>query len=172
LPANENPNAIEIILSAKVQSRWHVKPAVRGSEPPAHWLGQWRVEFAQKADRTWVALVTNVATLFTFVLPLKDLKPASFEKLFRLRLDYALLEAPALAAWKTAPLVFAHGNPRVAVGSMNGMKRELPWNTDRESFRQMDDEDWINGRVFLSLPEGYPQKAFGRRLAEAAKGIR
>lgn len=169
LPANPNPKAIEIILSAKVQARWRVKPAVRASEPPAHWLGQWRVDFAQKADRSWVALVTNVATLFTLVFPLKELHPDSFEKLFRLRMDYALLDAPSLAKWKVAPLVFAHGNPRVAVGSMNGMKRELPWNTDRDGFRQVDDEDWINGTVFLSLPETYPRKAFAKRLAEVTQ---
>jgi hypothetical protein len=168
LPANENPAAIEIILSAKAQARWRLKPTVRASEPPAHWLGQWRVDFAQKADRSWVALVTNVVTLFTFVFPLKELKPDSFEKLFRLRLGFALTDASVLAKWKDAPLVFAHGNPRVAVGSMNGMKRELPWNTDREGFRQVDDEDWINETVFLSLTETYPRKAFAKRMAEAA----
>lgn len=169
LPANENPAAIEIILSAKAQTRWRVKPTVRATESPAHWLGQWRVDFAQKADRTWIALVTNVATLFTLVFPLRELKPDSFAKLFRLRLDYALLDAPALARWKDAPLVFAHGNPRMAVGSMNGMKRELPWNTDRAGNQQVDDEDWINETVFLSLPDRYPSKAFARRLAEATK---
>lgn len=168
LPANQNPEAIEVILSAKVQTRWRVKPAVRASESPAHWLGQWRVDFAQKADRSWVALVTNVATLFTFVFPLKDLgKHDNFEKLFRLRLGFALTDAPSLAQWKNAPLVFAHGNPSVAVGSMNLMKRELPWNIDREGFRQIDDEAWFNERVCLALPEGYPHKAFARRLAEA-----
>lgn len=167
LPSNENPEAIEIILSAKAQARWSVKPAVRASEPAAHWLGQWRVDFAQKADRTWVALVTNVATLFTFVFPLKNLKSDSFEKLFRMRLGFALTDAPSLSRWKGAPLVFAHGNPRVAVGSMNGMKRELPWNTDRAGAKQVDDEDWINETVFLSLPETHPRDAFAARLAEA-----
>jgi len=67
----------------------------------------------------------------------------------------------------SAPLVFAHGNPRVAVGSMNGMKRELPLNTNREGFKQVDDEDWINGAVFLSLPETNLRKAFAQRLAGA-----
>lgn len=168
LPANENADAIEIILSAQVQKRWRVKPAVRASEPSAHWLGQWRVDFAQKADRTWIALVTNVATLFTFVFPFKELGQRDpFEKLFRLRLGFALTDAPSLTCWKDAPIIFATGNPRVAVGSMNGMKRELPGNTDREGFRQIDDEDWINETVFLSLPEGYPHKAFARQMAEA-----
>jgi len=109
-----------------------------------------------------------VATLFTFVFPVKELKPDSFEKLFRLRLGFALTDAPKLARWKDAPLVFAHGNPRGAVGSMSGMKRELPWNTDREGFRQVDDEDWINGTVFMSLPETYPRQAFARRLTATA----
>ena len=63
-------------------------------------------------------------------------------------LIWALTDAPALAKGKDAPLVFAHGNPRVTVDSMNGMKRELPWNTDREGFRKVDDEDWINETLF------------------------
>ena len=168
LPANKNPLAVEILLSGKAQQRWRVKPAVRASEPAAHWLAQWRVDFAQKADRTWVALMTNVATLYTFVFPLKELKPDGFEKLFRLRLGFALTDTPSLARWKDAPLVFAHGNPRVAVGSMNGMKRELPWNTGREEFKAVDDEDWINDGVFLSLPETAPRDAFARRPAESA----
>ena len=49
------------------------------------------------------------------------------------------------------------------------MKHELPWNTDRDDFRQVDDEDWINKTVFLSLKETYPRKAFAKRLAEATK---
>ena len=166
LPGNPDPNAIEMILSAQVQKRWRVQPAVRSSEPPAHWLGQWRVDFAQKADRSRVALVTNVATLYTFVFPLKELaKRDHFEKLFRLRLSFALVDAPALSPWKDAPLVYAAGNPRVAVGSMNGMRMELPLNTDRDGFRQIDDEDWINETVFLSLPETHPKDAFAKRLA-------
>jgi hypothetical protein len=168
LPANPNPEAIEIILSAKVQTRWRVKPAVRATEPPAHWLGQWRVDFAQKANRTWVALVTNAATLYTFVLPLKELKPDSFEKLFRLRLGFALTDAPALVKWKDAPLVFAHGNPRMAIGSMNDMRKHLTWRTETPDWGPMkDDEDWINKTPFLSLPTKFPDKEFASRLAEA-----
>ncbi len=167
LPANPNPAAIEIILSAKVQTRWRIKPAVRASEPSAHWLGQWRVDFTQKADRTWVALVTNVATLYTFVLPLKDLgQHDNFEKLFRLRLGFALTDAPSLARWKDAPLVFAHGNPRVVIGSMNDMRKHLAWRTETEIGPMKDDEDWINKTPFLSLPGFFPGKAFAERLAE------
>ena len=77
----------------------------------------------------------------------------------------ALKDASALAPWKDAPMVYAAGNPRVAVGSMDGMRMELPLNTDRDEFRQMDDEDWINETVFLSLPETHPQDAFAKRLA-------
>ena len=167
LPANPNSAAIEIILSAKVQARWPIKPCVGASEPSAHWLGQWRVDFAQKADRTWVALVTNVATLYTFVLPLKDLgKHDNFEKLFRLRLVFALTDAPSLALWKDAPLVFAHGNPRVTVGSMNEMRKHLAWRTETEVGPMKDDEDWINKTPFLSLPGFFPGKSFTNRLAE------
>src|SRR5207249_4042133 len=101
------------------------------TEPPAHWLGQWRVDFGQKTDSTWAALVTNVATLYTFVMPLKDLSQGeNFERLFRLRLGFALVDAPSLVRWKDAPVVFASGNPRRVVGSMNDMRRHLAWRTE------------------------------------------
>lgn len=168
LSVNPNANAIEIILSAQVQKRWRIKPAVRASEPPIHWLGQWRVDFGQKPDRTWVALVTNVATLYTFVFPVKELgKRDNFEKLFRLRLGFALVDAPALARWKEAPIIFAAGNPRMAIGSMNDMRRHLAWRTDTVVGPMKDDEDWINKTPFLSLPTSFPDKEFAQRLAEA-----
>ncbi len=168
-PASANPNAIEIILSAQAQKRWRVKPGVRASEPPVFWLGQWRVDFGQKADRSWVALVTNVATLYTFVLPLKDLgKHDNFERLFRLRLGFALTDTPALASWRNAPLVFATGNPRMAVGSMNDMRSQLAWRTETAVGPMKDDEDWINKTPFLSLPTKFPEKEFAQQLAEAA----
>lgn len=168
LPVNEDPRAMEIIVSARVQQRWRLQPAVRTGESPAHWLARWRMDFAQSADRTWLALVTNVATLYTFVFPLKKLTPAGFEELFRLRLGFALTDAPALAAWRTAPLVFAAGNPRAAVGSMNRMIMELRWNTDRDGFQRIDDEDWVNDGICLSLEDVYPRKSFERQLAAAA----
>ncbi len=168
VPASANPGAIEIILSAQAQKRWRIKPGVRASEPPAHWLGQWRVDFGQKADRSWVALVTNVVTLYTFVLPLKDLvRHDNFERLFRLRLGFALTDAPALASWKNAQLVFATGNRRMAVGSMNDMRSQLAWRTQTEVGPMKDDEDWVNKTPFLSLPTKFPEDEFAQRLAEA-----
>lgn len=169
LPVNPNTSAIEIILSTRVQKRWRIKPDVRAHEPPAHWLGQWRVDLAQRADRSWVTLVTNVATLYTFVFPLKELgNGANFEKLFRLRLGFALVEVPSLAHWQDAPIVFATGNPRVAVGSMNDMRQGLSWPAPKESGAK-DDEDHINGTPYFSLCSHFPDKEFARRLA--AKGL-
>jgi hypothetical protein len=169
LPTNVNPNAIEIILSAQAQKRWRIQPEVRASDPPAHWLGQWRIDLGHKPDRTWVALVTNTATLFTFVFPLAELAGGrNLEKLFRLRLGFALTDASALEPWKQAPLVFAHGNPRTATGSMNDMRRHLAWRTETPDWGPMkDDEDWINKTPFLLLPETFPDKAFAKRLTAA-----
>ncbi len=168
-PANSNPDAIEIILSAQVRKKWRVEPTVRATEPPAHWLGQWRMDFGQKPDRTRWALVTNVATLYTFVFPVKELgKRDNFEKLFRVRLGFAIVDAPALAPWKDAPIIFAAGNPRMAIGSMNDMRRHLAWRTETSVGPMKDDEDWINKTPFLSLPTKFPDKEFARRLAEAS----
>lgn len=169
LPLNPDPVAIEIILSAQAQKRWRIKPALRANEPPAHWLAQWRVDFGQKPDRTWQVLATNVATLFTFLFPLKELKPDGFEKLFRLRLGFALTDAPGLSKWKDAPVVYATGNPRMAVGSMNDMRKHMAWRTETPDWGPMkDDEDWINKTPFLSLPTKFPDKEFAERLNVAS----
>lgn len=160
-------DAIEIILSAQVQKRWRVTPSVRASEPPVHWLGQWRVDFGEKPDRTSVALVTNTTTLYTFVFPGKELgKDDNFEKLFRLRLGFSLVDAPALEGWKSVPILFAAGNPRVAVGSMNNMRQHMVWRGETALGLKEDDEDWINNMPFLSLPGIFPGNAFAQRLAE------
>ncbi len=161
-------DAIEIILSAQVQKRWRIKPSVRASEPPVHWLGQWRVDFAEKPDRTSVALMTNTTTLYTFVFPGKELgRDDNFEKLFRLRLGFSLVDAPALNDWRSAPILFAAGNPRVAVGSMNNMRQHMVWRAETELGPiEEDDEDWINNMPFLSLPGIFPGNAFAQRLAE------
>ena len=169
LPVNDDPNAIEIILSAQAQKRWRIKPDCRANEPPAHWLGQWRIDFGQKPDRTWVAFVTNVATLYSFVFPLKELgKGGRLESLFRIRLGFLLTDAPALAAWKAAPLVFVTGNPRMAVGSMNDMRRHLAWRDETVVGPMNNDEDWINKTPFLSLPTSFPDKELAKRLAETS----
>jgi hypothetical protein len=141
---------------------------VRACDPPAEWLAQWRVELKQKGDRRWIALVTNVTTLYSFVFPLKELgNGAKFEKLFRLRLGLALANAPSLASWKEAPIVFAEGNPRVAIGSMNDMRNHLAWRTEAVADSTKGDEDLINQTPYLSLPTSFPDKEFAQRVAEA-----
>jgi hypothetical protein len=168
--ANPHPIVLEIILSARAQKRWKIKPALRAAEPPAHWLGQWRIDFGQKADRTWLALVTNVATLYTFVFPLAQLgRRDFFERSFRQRLGVAIASAPSLAPWKNAPLVFVSGNPRMVVGSMNDMRRNLPWHPEIPVGPRKKPEDWINETPYLSLPTAFPEKEFAARLAEAKR---
>lgn len=165
LPLNPDTSAIEIILSAQAQKRWRIKPALRANEPPAHWLAQWRVDLGQKPDRTWRVLATNVATLYTFLFPLKDLKPDGFEKLFRLRLGFALTDAPMLAKWKDASMVYTVGNPRVAVGSMNDMRKHMAWRKETPDWAPMkDDKDWINKTPFLSLAASFSEKEFAGQL--------
>ena len=170
LPINPNPDAIEIILSAQVQKRWRIKPEVGAHEPAGHWLSQWRIEFGRKADRTQVALVTNVATLYTFVFPLKELKSGrNFENLFRLRLGFALHDAPSLAEWRKAPIIFVAGNPRQVVGSMNDMRHQLASVPETMVGMVKDDEDLINGTPYLWLEESFPDKGFAKRLADSAQ---
>ncbi len=161
-------DAIEIILSAKVQKRWRVTPAEQASDPPTHWLGQWRVDFGQKPDRTSVALVANTATLYTFVFPLKDLgKGGNFEMEFRRRLRIAIPAVPGLTHWTEAPLAFVTGNPRKVVGSMNNMIQHLAWRTATRFGPVEADERLLNDTPFSWVPEGFPRVAFAKRLAEA-----
>lgn len=170
LPVNTDSQAIELIVSTQVQKRWRIKPAMRASELPAYWLSQWRLEFARKADRTEVALVTNIATLYTFVFPLKELdRGRSFENLFRMRLGFALHDAPSLVQWKSAPIVFTTGNPRQVVGSMNDMRHQLAWKPTAVPFDvpMKSDEDLINETPYLWLDESFPGEGFAKRLASA-----
>ena len=168
LPANTDPGAIEIIVSTQVQKRWRIKPAVSAREQAAHWVAQWRLEFGRKADRTEVALLTNIATLYTFVFPFRELdRGRNFENLFRMRLSFALHDAPAFARWGQAPIIFAAGNPRQVVGSMNDMRHQLAWKPLTIDVPFKSDEDLINGTPFLWLPETFPEKEFSKRLVES-----
>jgi hypothetical protein len=161
--------SIEIILSAAVQKRWRIKPTVRASGSPIHWLGQWRVDFGRKPDRTLVALVTNTTTLYTFVFPERDLgRNHNFEDLFLLRLGFLLVDTPSLASWKAAPIAFVAGNPSMAVGAMNNMRQLMIWRGEAAAGPDEDDEEWINSTPFAALPEIFPRKELARRLAEMA----
>jgi len=165
LPANANPEALEIILSNAAQKRWRIAPTIAASEPAAHWLAQWRMDFGLRADRTQVALVTNIATLYTFVFTMKELgRGANFEKVFRARLSFALQGTPSLMNWQRAPLLFATGNPRMVIGSMNDMRHHISW---KPIEHPRSDEDMLNGTPFLSLEGFFPEEAFSRKLAEA-----
>jgi hypothetical protein len=167
LPGNADPDAIEVIISAQVQKRWRIQPALSANERPDNWLAQWRLDFGRKADRTEVALMTNVATLYTFVFPLKELdRGRNLENLFRMRLGFALHDARLLARWQKAPIVFVAGNPRQVIGSMNDMRRLIAAESSMADGRIDSDEDFINRTPFQWLEES-PQEEFSRRLANA-----
>ena len=158
---------IEIILSAEVQSRWKVTPSPKASVPPIHWLAQWRVEFGRRADCTTVVLVTNTTTLFTFVIPSKELaRGQNFEQVFRFRLADAVAPATHLTAWLETPLVFVSGNPRMVVSSMNNIRQLLTWRSEGRKDGVEMDETWINDTPFSSLPLSFPREEFTSRLAE------
>ena len=165
--ATSSEGIIEIILSAEVQSRWKVTPSQKASVPPLHWLAQWRVDFGRRADRTTVALVTNTTTLFTFVIPSKELaRGQNFEQAFRLRLADAVAPLSHFRAFLETPLVFASGNPRMVVSSMNNMRHLLTWRLEKGKDGVKADETWLNDTPFSSLPLSFPQEEFRSRLAE------
>ncbi|HAV63115.1 MAG TPA: hypothetical protein DCY13_12215 [Verrucomicrobiales bacterium] len=165
LPVNMDPDCLEIVVSARAAKRLKLTPTVRAGDRPLHWCARWRVEVCQLPDRRWVALVTNAETFYSFVFPVTELQgPGRFEELFRLRLGFALTDAPSLAFWKTAPLRYATGNPRVLVGTMNRMKLDLLCAGQVEESPRVDEEDILNHGICLALDEVIPFRAWARRL--------
>jgi hypothetical protein len=115
-----------------------------------------------------VALLTNIATLYTFVFPLRELdRGRNFENVFRMRLSFALHDAPALAPWVQASVVFAAGNPRQTVGAMNDMRHQLAWKPLTTDVPFRSDEDLINGTPYLCLAETFPEREFSKRLRDS-----
>ena len=86
------------------------------------------VDLADDADGGRWFMVTNIATLYTFLLP----RPprcsfAQFLESFRLRLRFALLAASPPLEWNPSEVIVVRGNPRAIVGSMNNMAQLLAW---------------------------------------------
>lgn len=131
------------------------------------------MDFGRKPDRTSVALVTNTAILYTFLLPAKDAgKSDAFERLFQKRLGFSLLDAPLLACWKTAPIRYAVGNPRRVVSWMNNLRQLLDWRGGTIAEPQDDDEGWLNHTPFSTLPGVFPDLAFCPASRGGSEGAR
>lgn len=159
--------SLEIIGSIEVQRRWGFAFPRSAGEPPAHWLTLWRLDLAPSAFEPRWLLATNVATLYSFLLPLDEAKtPDAFEALFRLRLGFALVDANELLAWRNAPINFGFRQLRSATGSMNEMKFLLKVGLEESgpdpAFAW---EDQLNRTPCGALDMQFPVEAFAERCA-------
>lgn len=123
------PAPLELLLSGRAARLLKIKPARPFTEPePRLFLRQWRVDPADDGDGGRWFIVTNLPTLFTFLLPRKA--SSRFDSLvqdFRMRLGFALLAASPPLNWTPSEIVPVAGNPRSVVGSMNNMAQLLAW---------------------------------------------
>ena len=129
MPTTLEDRPVEFILSARATRCLAVKPERAASAPdPCGFLLQWRVEAVTDwCGRDWF-MGTNLATLFTFLIPRQG--AASFEEFvarFRTRLRFALLGANPPLEWDFTQAVPVSGNPRAVVGTMNDMARLMAY---------------------------------------------
>ncbi len=138
---------------------------------------QWRVEFCKDWAGQNLFVVTNLATLFTFLIPRaqKQTRP-DLERNFRTRLGFALLAGEPLLDWKPDQIIFARSNPRKVIGSMNDMIYNLqfePTEALRQAFPDLDEEDNLNHTPFSAIgPKGrmdFPDKVWIAAIANLAE---
>ena len=168
---------IEIIISARAAKHLRVKPVRPMSATPSHFLVQWRADLADDAEGGHWWLLTNLPTLYTFLIPRKpsDRIP-SLQKAFLLRLRFALLEAAPPLEWQPTGVVPVTGNPRAVVGSMNDMRQQVAWprqpgqllsNTDTETYLQEMPLSAIGRKGRYAIP----RKIWRQHLTQLAQSI-
>ena len=169
---------LEIILSGNAARFLHVRPArAQVQPPPGHFLTQWRVDPADDGDGGRWFMVTNLVTLFTFLLPRQ---PSSrFDSLvrdFRLRLSFALLAASPPLEWTPSEVVPVSGNPRAVVGSMNNMAQLLAWPRQPGALTPYEDfEAMLQGTPFSAVGKkgryGIPHQAWLEHLNDLTRSL-
>jgi hypothetical protein len=100
------PSPVELILSQCAAKSLRVRQLEPASDDPPHFAAQWRVERCKDWAGRNLFMVTNLATLFTFLIPHtpKQVR-ARLEQDFRSRLGFALLVGKPLVDWQPDPIV-------------------------------------------------------------------
>jgi hypothetical protein len=171
------PSPVELILSQRAAKSLRGRQLEPASDHPPHFAAQWRVELCKDWAGRNLFMVTNLATLFTFLIPraAKQVR-ARLEQDFRSRLGFALLVGKPLVDWQPDPIVYARGNPRKVIGSMNEMIYNLQF-PSTEAFRrahpEQDDEDRLNHTPFSAIGSKnryeFPDKAWSAAIARLAE---
>jgi hypothetical protein len=159
------PENLELMCSAKAARSLKVKPSTAAASQPGCFLCQWRIEAARGHPGDYW-LVTNLPTLFSFLLPRTraDRLPAVLAA-FNTRLNFALLGGDPPFQWRPKEIVLVRGNPRAVIGSMNDMVGLLERTAGRPDWAPAkDDEDFINITPFSAINWDYPRRRFQTEL--------
>ena len=172
------PAPLEIVLSARAARFLRTKPARAFSQLAAgHFLTQWRVDPADDGDGGRWFMVTNLATLFTFLLPRPpSSRLDSFVRDFRIRLGFALLAASPPLEWAPSEVVAVSGNPRAVVGSMNNMAQLLAWPRQPGAMTPHEDHEAMLQRTpFSAVGDkghyGIPDQTWLKHLNDLARSL-
>src|SRR3954453_13909328 len=161
------PAKLEVLLSTKTARALALKPAVVALVQAPCFLCQWRVE-AGRGVRGDCWLVTNLPTLFTFLLPrTRAERWPSLLAAFQTRLSFALLGATPPLEWRPLEALPVRGNPHSVIGCMNDMVNYLKNSPDPSVFeRGMDQEDIINRRPYKSIGWKSPRQSFDAAMQQ------
>ena len=123
-------------------------------------------------------MVTNLATLFTFLLPRQpSSRIGSFVRDFRIRLGFALLAASPPLECAPSGVVPVRGNPRAVVGSMNNMAQLLVWPRRPGAMTPHEDHEALLQRTpFSAVGDkgryGRPDQAWLQHLNDLARSLK
>jgi hypothetical protein len=158
---------VELILSKAASVHLKQRVLQPMTDPCSHFLMQWRVETAEDHCRQEFYMVTNCATLFTFLLPrTREMRWPDLATAFRTRLRFALLAASPPAEIAISEIIPVKGNPRKVIGSMNEMCYLLSQGCTAPPTD--DPEGELNNTPFGAIGDtrhfGFPDLLWQRRL--------
>ena len=162
---------LELLFSTNAAKTLLVKKTDSASNHPSNFLQQWRIELADDLMGRKAFVITNLQTLFTFLIPQEPrYSLGSVMDSFLMRLRFSLLASNPPVEWKPSQVVPVRGNPRPVVGSMNDMIGMITFRREAENLYGKDAEDFLNRTPFSVIGMRSPEDQFLHRLQEMAKG--
>jgi hypothetical protein len=155
---------ITLTCSAKARKQFGLRTTP--DLPEADWHEQWRLDTLDGDPCGHGAMVTNLETLFTILVPAGEC--VSFDRLFdhfRMRLQFTLIDAGSSVKVGKEPPCLVTGNPRQVIGTMNDMKFALALEVDEPSPHGRDPEDFLNRTPYSAIDYAPPVDRFYRRVA-------
>ena len=159
------PAPLEFLFSTNAAKALHVKTTALCSTNAGNFLQQWRIELMDDLIATKAFLITNVATLFTFLIPQEPrCSLNSVRDTFLMRLRFSLLAGSPPIEWRPSQIVPVRGNPRSVIGTMNDMIAMITFRRGAENFRRTEAEEFLNDTPFSMIGMDSPKDRFLREL--------